>query len=325
MKTEEYNNDLNKLFSKLFDENNEDISVADLYLLSDMPDEQLDTFKERWITMSDERRHIISRHLADISEENFQVDFSPLTLLFFADPLASVRTAALDSLWDTSNISLIKPIIRLVQEDPDPAVRAAATSTLGHYILMSQWDELPRHIEKPIVDVLVPNLLNNQLDPAIWRATLEALAGSSYEEIHNYIERAYESSDPQMQQSAIFSMGLTADRRWVPTLLDELENYDADVRAEAVRALGTISSTEASQPLAELVYDDEDLEVRLAAVFALGQIGGEVASKALERLADDPEAADLYDAIDEALEEISWLGDDIDLSLFDFDDEDWDD
>jgi hypothetical protein len=54
--------------------------------------------------------------------------------------------------------------------------------------------------------------------------------------------------------------------------------------------------------------------VRLAAVHALGQIGGGLATKILENLAEDPDAEDLYDAIDEALEEMDWLGNNFDLS-----------
>ena len=325
MNTEDYEKELNDLFTKLFDETNEDVSIADLYLLSDMPSTSLATFGERWATLSDDRRRTISRHLADISEENFQVDFSPVSLLLFKDPLTEVRTAALDTLWDTTNINLIEPIIKLMQEDEASAVRASAAATLGHFILMAHWDELPRHIEQPIVEALVPNLHNDTLDPAIRRATIESLAGSSYPEIERHIELAYEDGDPQMQRSAVFAMGRTANKRWLPIVLNELEHYDSEMRAEAAQAAGVIGSAEASPALVELAYYDEDLEVRLTAVIALGAIGGDVASRALSQLAEDPEAADLHETIDDALEEMMWMGGEFDLSLLDIDDEDWDD
>ena len=45
----------------------------------------------------------------------------------------------------------------------------------------------------------------------------------------------------------------------------------------------------------------------MAAVYALGQIGGDRATELLARLAEDPNYEELYDAIDEALEEMDEL------------------
>ena len=61
---------------------------------------------------------------------------------------------------------------------------------------------------------------------------------------------------------------------------------------------------------------------RLAAVGALGQIGSDQAYETLASLLDDDEAYDLHEAIEEAIDEIEWLGGEMDLSLFEWNDDD---
>jgi len=53
-------------------------------------------------------------------------------------------------------------------------------------------------------------------------------------------------------------------------------------------------------------------------ISSLGKIGGSRAQNLLETLADDPEFGELQGAATEALEEISWLGGEIDLSFMDW-------
>lgn len=63
-----------------------------------------------------------------------------------------------------------------------------------------------------------------------------------------------------------------------------------------------------------------------AAVYALGQIGSERAVELLNQMAEDPAYEDLYDAIDEALEEMDWMSGEFDmLALPSDEDEDQDD
>jgi HEAT repeat protein len=103
--------------------------------------------------------------------------------------------------------------------------------------------------------------------------------------------------------------------------MDELGSDDHEMRLEAIRAAGTLGFSDPVDRLIDLLYDD-DLETRLASVAALGQIGSDTAHEALQELAEDPDAEDLWDAIEEAVEEIEWLGGEIDLNLFEWDEDD---
>ena len=63
---------------------------------------------------------------------------------------------------------------------------------------------------------------------------------------------------------------------------------------------------------------DADAEVKMAAVWALGQIGGPESRRVLEICVEVGDEA-LQDAAREALEEIEYMEEDIDLALYDLD------
>ena len=53
----------------------EDIPFKHLKRLSDLSDADVQTVQHQWVAAEDERRHAVTRHLADISEDDFVVDF----------------------------------------------------------------------------------------------------------------------------------------------------------------------------------------------------------------------------------------------------------
>jgi HEAT repeat protein len=311
-----------RLFSAVLDAlfSDESVSIPLLFRLSDMEPAELAEFSRRWPQQQDERRQVISRHLADISEENFEVDFSPVFAVCMADPLPEVRLAALDGIWDSSNTAVIRPIIDLMEQDDDVRVRALAASTLGHFILMSEWGQLPAKTSEPIVAALLAQLDEPETALQVRRSALESIGAATHPRVAGLIMKAYDSGEEGLQVSAVFAMGKSADSRWSDIVIDEMSSASPEMRLEAARAAGSIGDEEAIAELAELI-GDEELEVRLAAVAALGQIGGDLAVKILTEIAEDPDADELYEAVDDALEEIDWLGGDLDLSAFEWDDE----
>jgi len=283
-----------------------------LYRLSDMRPDEFEYLATRWPQLDEERRRVIVRHLADISEDNFVVDFAPFFAFCLEDRYAPVRLAALDGVWDATDTHLIPPIVRLLQEDPETAVRAAAAGALAHFILMAEWGELPRRVAPPIVEALLAEYEKADTAVSVKCAALEALGPSAHPRVAPLIEAAYESGDHALQASALFAMGGSADTRWAPTLIDEMESPYSDLRAEAARAAGLVGGDELIGPLAELVLE-EDPDVARAAIVALGQIGGERAYTILAQLVEDPDFAHLEEAIEEAMEELDWLGNGFDI------------
>lgn len=302
------NDEIELPFSQVLDSlfAEESLQIRLLFRLSDMSESEFDEFGERWRDVPEERRRVIVRHLADISEDNFVVDFLPVFVISLNDEAATVRIAALDGIWDATRSSLVAPVINLFQCDESLEVRAAAASALAHFILLSEWGQLPNAVSLPIVEALLAEYDNPATVDFVKRATLEALAASSHPRVPSLIREAYENGDPEMQLSAVFAMGGSADSLWLPILIDEMSNPLPEMRAEAARAVGSISDQAAIPDLANLAYD-EDLSVAQAAVAGLGQIGGRRAYDFLTEIADDPELEALHEIVDEALEEISWL------------------
>jgi hypothetical protein len=293
------------------------ISIPMLFHLSDLTPDEMDHFCTEWSGIEEDRRRIIIRHLADITEENFQVDFSEVFSHCLADQAPSVRMASLDGLWDTDRLGLIEPILRLMESDADAEVRSLAAATLGHYILMGEWRQIPYEHISPIVERLIGQLESEETPQNVKRAALESVGAASHSRVSSLLEEAYDSADPEMQVSAVYAMGRSADARWLPIILEEMLNPTMEMRIEAARAAGEIGSSDFIPNLAELIWDEE-LEVRLMAIAALGQIGGDLAQEILQDLLVEPDAFEVHHAAIEAIDEMSWLGNDFDLSLFDW-------
>lgn len=314
-------NDLpfSKVLDRLFNES--EVSIGLVYRLSDMSAEEMEKFTARWLEQSDRRRRVIARHMADISEENFVVDFSPAFRFLLSDPSREVRLAALDGLWDTGNTSVIPPIIDLMQTDVEEDVRASAAATLGHFVLMGEWGQIDHDVSDRIVEALLGQIDGSDTAEAVRRATVESLGNAAHPRVPDIIGDAYHRGDESMQLSALFSMGRSADRRWVPIIIDEMRSPSPEMRVEAARAAGNIGASDSVDRLIELL-EDEEVDVQLAAIAALGQIGSDRAYESLQRFGADAEAYGLVEAVEDALDEIEWLGGEIDLSLFEWDEDD---
>ena len=292
----------------------EQVPLDLLYRLSDLTEDEMLEFERKWPTVSDERRHEIIRHLVDISEDDFFVDYHPLFANCLADPNPAVRSIALYGLWDTTDLTMLEPIIDRLKNDPEAEVQAAAAGSLAHFLLMSAWGQL----KGVRIDVIIEALLAAFYDPAarfiVRRAALVALGSVNLPEINKAIEDSYESSERELQLSALFAMGNSADSRWLPIILDEMESPYDEMRQEAVRAAGSIGDSQVIPHLAELAYDDSE-DVAQAAIMALAEIGGDQVDEILLQMSEDPELEEQDQVIMEALEESSWSTLDLQFGL----------
>lgn len=289
---------------------NDNIAIHQLYRLSDMNVQETADFRRYWFAASDERRQVIVRHLADLSEDSFIVDFSPIFALCLQDSYAQVRGAALDGLWDSTDVSLVGSIINMLQVDPSPEVKVAAARSLAHYLVMAEWEQLKGVNTTAIFEALRSVYEDATVELPVRCAALEAMGPLPLPEVWDFIQDAFDGHNMELQLSAVFAMGTSADPRWLPTLLDEMESPIAEMRAEAARAAGAIGHGSAVPQLAELTFDEDD-DVARAAIAALGQIGGAEAHRSLEVLLSDTEFAHLHEAAEEAIDETIWLESDL--------------
>lgn len=316
------NNELpfDQVLKALFE--SETLPIHLVYRLSDLSTEQIETFRQAWVAVDRERRSAIARHMADIAEESYLVDFDSVCECLFEDDTVAVRLAALDSVWDSTSTTLIAPILDLFQHDADLNVRAAAARALAHFILLAEWGELDTVHTDPIVERLLAEYEKSTTALEVKRAVLESVAAAGGSKISDHILDAYNDGPFELQLSAVFAMGNTADNRWLPILEDEFESSSPEMRAEAARAMGAIGDARGIDALLQLL-GDEDLDVLVAAIHALGQIGGERALQILTELSEDPGFEEQYDVIDEALDEMDWMLGEFELfNYVDDDDED---
>jgi len=279
------------------------ISGSALTRLSDLETSEVASLRDGWPSIPLPRRREIVRKSVELAEDSFEVDFEALFQLALDDEDADIRLGALDGLWESERASLVPVIVRLFESDPEERVRAAAAQSLGRFILLAESDKLPQRSAGRAEAALLAALDARDTPLLVRRRALEAVAARDHPSIPARIEAAYHSKEPQEQLGAIFAMGRSGDPRWLPALLEDLSDEDAERRYEAAVACGEIEDARAV-PALRRALADEDREVQLAAVAALGHIGGLDARQALTALTQRGDEQ-LQEAAQEALEEMS--------------------
>jgi HEAT repeat protein len=290
--------------------------------LTDLSPSEQSQLKKAWPRIPDWRRKSLLEDLDVLTNADMVLSFEAVGLVALSDEDAVVRKLAVRMLSEYENSELIPLYLRLVQEDPDPEVRAGAASALGNFIYLGELDKLPLSKQAAIEERLLA-ITQGSDAPLVRRRALEALGYSSREEVPPLIEQAYNSGKREWLVSALFAMGRSANKIWREQVLQMLDHDSPTVRAEAVTAVGELGLKEAHSTLMKLVNDDDD-RVRTAAVWSLSQIGGEHVRALLEDLLDQVEDEDEAEFIEDALENLSFTEDERAL-LFEFGDDEEDD
>jgi HEAT repeat protein len=215
-----------------------------------------------------------------------------------------VRERAVEGLWENESPAHCRRLLTLLRDDPAPGVRAAAASGLSRFAYMAELDELDEEQAERVRDALT-TLSGDERQPLdVRRRALEStgyFAGD--DDVQRRIQRAYESGEQLLKESALVAMGRSMLPRWLPTIGRELASPSPALRYEAARAAGEMAEEARSlvTKLAPLTADD-DGEVATAAIWALGQIGGSAAKRALQQLSksqDDARSQAATDALAE--------------------------
>ncbi len=297
------------------------LHTGKLYILSWIDEESLEIFRVVWPTIPTQRRRDIMQELVQITEANFEVYFDPIFLLGLADEDAEVRASAINGLWENETPVLIGPLVHLLRSDEAAQVRATEAIALGKFMSLSELEEIDPAQAILAEEALLETIHQPYEDIEVRRRAVESIAYSCEAGVAEIIENAYYDENEKMQVSAVFAMGRSADKKWRPQIMAELENPNTEIRFEAARACGELETREAVPKLVNLIEEDPDLEVQEMAIWALGRIGGPRTREVLEHYLDS-EVELLAIAAEEALDELNLLEGTFDL--FDFDAEDFD-
>lgn len=284
----------------------EHFTMSELRPFSGLARSDRDQFWPVWQRIPAERRAAIIRAMVELAEDNVDLDFSELFQWMLDDPDGTVRTGAVEGLWESDNPRVMRQLLALSAADPSDQVRAAIATVLGRFAYLAEMEELDAALGDALHDGLLA-LIRDRLQPLeVRRRALES-AGyfAQSDDIQRQVELFYANDDQLLRESALVAMGRSMLERWTPIVAREMESPSPALRYEAVRAAGEMADN--ARALAARVAKlcgDDDSEIALAAIWALGQIGGETARRALQRLSRSQDEA-RSQAAAEALEELS--------------------
>jgi len=284
------------------------LSVAGLRHLHDLTSERAEALRSAWPEMDAERRQQVVCQLAELAEDNVELDFDAVFFTALDDPEAAIRGAAVRGLWEYEERDLIGPLLQLLEKDEEPEVRAEAALALGRFVLMFEFGNLrERHFQK--VEEGLRRTLEDELEEEeeVQARALEAIGACDRPWVRLAILQAYRSEVPRLRVSALHAMGRSCESRWLPLLTEELSSENPEVRYEAAMALGSLADRRAVSHLSPLLYDP-DPEVKEVTIAALGQIGGSDAKSLLRPLLQAPSPS-IQEAAAAALAEANFAED----------------
>jgi len=256
--------------------------ASQLTILSDLDRDCIQQLRQGWQRLPPSSKASLLVESTELADDNVDLDFTQLARVALADEAAEVRVLAVEALWESTDRHVARDLTRLLREDPDESVRAAAATSLRQFVLLRELEEFNAAQGDEIVEALRAAAGEAESSLEVRARALEALGLRGLPWVRELISSAYYDDDRGMRLAAVVAMGGTANDEWLEYLFEQLHSEDPEFRFQAAASLGMIASEEAVDPLVETL-DDEDSEVQLAAVTALGEIGG---ARALRHLRD---------------------------------------
>jgi len=309
-----------KVLDTLLDES-KDIPRRYLSEFSDIEPVSLQALKETWPRIDLDRKVLLLDKLNALANEDTLVSFDDLGRALLRDDDPQVRIRAMRLLIECEDHRLVPTYIDLLTNDEEVAVRAEAASTLGIFVQLGEFDDIPDEVHHHIEDVLL-EVLNGEEESPVRRRSLEALGFSSRAEVPVVIESSYNRQDPDWKASAIFAMGRSSDKRWADKVLRSLVSENRSVRLAAVQASGELELDAARPLLLNLLEEELDDVIAGAAIWSLSQIGGEDVRLYIQNLLDNVEDDAQATFLEEALDNLAFTEDRsiFDMLAFDADD-----
>jgi HEAT repeat protein len=289
-------------------------SASDLTALNNLDGVAHSRFLPVWRALSIQRRRDVIDLLADMAEDNVELDFGAVFMTGLFDDDVQVRAESIKALWEYEDDDLVDALLRLLH-DPEALVRAEAALGLGRYLLRIELTGDDEPLARQVESALRASIEDESELVEVRGRALEAAGVRSEPWVHNAIEEAYGSGERRLTISAVHAMGRSADLAWLPVVLDEMESDDAEMRFEAATAAGSLGDEHAISKLGELSLD-LDAEVQEAAITALGQIGGSAAREALLNIASGESDPRILEAVRDAFAEADFVEDPLGFRMY---------
>ncbi len=278
-----------------------------IYFFSDISSRDLAQLKEVWPEVLLQRRRGLLEDMETMAEGDTLLFFDPVAIMALEDADPVARSTAIRLLWQSEEEKIAPMLLRLLQEDPESIVRAAAATALGIFVYLGELEEISKETYKEILDSLIQTHLGSD-EVLVRRRALEALGYASHPEVPNLIQVAYDTNDEDWLQTALFAMGRSYDRkRWGKSVLEMFEHPDSVVRYEAIRAAGELEMSAAREVLFDMLEEGtDDDDIFFAAIWALSKIGGKGVRSLIEANLEETEDPEEIQLLEEALENLDF-------------------
>lgn len=289
--------------AEIFDSHNH-LLDSQLVSLSNLTKGESASFKEVWAKADEERRREVMRHLLELSENNLALDFTKVFLTCLEDSDKDVTVQAIVGLEGEEDSCIIPPLVRLLMEGKTEEVRATAAIALGQFAVLAELRKLSQEEAREVYSPLLAIVEDGAESVEVRRRALEAIAPMDSPRVKQLIEQAYRSNNVKLKASALYAMGRNCDPAWLPIVIRETSNSEAEIRYEVAEACGEFGLEEVVPYLIKLAQD-RDIQVRGASIRALEGISERKATEALGQLLNSP-YQDVRQASQEALAELEF-------------------
>jgi HEAT repeat protein len=279
------------------------LSSTQLTSLSDLEPEDAAELAAAWREIETNRRFSVVTELAELAQDNVELNFDAVYKIALGDEEAAVRAAALRGLFEYEGRDLVPVLADVLRNDPEADVRREAAVALGRYALAAELEQLPQIDGAAVREVLTESAEDLEEDERVRARAIESLGAMSGEETENLIESVYEEDSLWLKVGAVDAMGRSCNPSWLPLVMREMESRAPEMRHAAAYAAGEIGEEEAVQQLKRMAVYDPDKDVQLVAVRAIGEIGGDQAKVALKAILYEGDDS-LQEAVEEAMSEI---------------------
>ena len=283
------------------------LSSLGLTELSNLSSEEVGFLSRVWATIESERRRQIICRLIELAEDNFELNFDSIFKKCLKDQDVEVRSKAIEGLWENEEASLINPLIDVLRYDSSEKVQVVAATVLGKFAMLAEHKKLRSCHTSKLGEALLSVIGDGSKPIDVRCRALEAAAPLSVPQVKKVIMETYQGHNSKLRASAVYAMGKSCNRFWLPILLKELANADTKIRYEAAGACGELGEEDAIPCLIELI-SDPDTDVQAAAIQALGKIGSSEAKECLEACRNNPSEV-IQEAAEQALEELKAVED----------------
>jgi HEAT repeat protein len=191
------------------------------------------------------------------------------------DPSAAVRIEAASVIGGLGPSLVAPTMLRLLQEDPEPAVRRAIAYSIGRSFM----DQDRPAVEKALASAA------RAPDAQVRESALWAWGMIDGPQAKRVLHDGLKSTEPSVRRTAVEQLGRMNDPEVVPDLIAGLRDPQPEVRQAAAEALGRMGDPRALDALL-LALKDENAYVRHAAEAALRLLKGPPAARIAVGLGD---------------------------------------